>query len=484
MAEENCSAKLVVVMKFDMQCHESLMTAKDVKSLARKYNISLDRHHDSDVYDAFPDNDFSIQNVRTLTERIIDLRPVPLVVSMSEYLRFLFLSGAPIVQGSVVPSIFRGSSKVKKKEILAALRDVTASSNHVSSPTPLLMVAPVNQITLVDTGNTDEEPRAPNDENRLVSNSPCGSVSKFVNNFVNVEEIKDKESPSCIEPFVNLSGKPLHPENVQVFVSETNVDGLSHPLNCKDKNLSTGAHASRPREILMGRNIEEDESSRGASVYVPRWAIPQRCRANTPEWCREMMRAWFSLARGVMAQTDILERFENLLADYDTLADTHTECSKIVWKLVTARHDLKHNARFYTNAINRFKDLKEEHAGCGEKVKVLEDERNNLSVVNKDQSLRIQELEAEIARKDSALAAAEKMSAEGAKERHKLVAQLSQAEYEKLFKQKYPYVMKIASRYRHSVADLLKVHPDPTPSGGDSAPTISKALGGSSLPPN
>ncbi|GKE46128.1 hypothetical protein Tco_1477386, partial [Tanacetum coccineum] len=34
------------------------------------------RHHDYDVYDAFPDNDFSLQDVRSLSERIIDLRPV------------------------------------------------------------------------------------------------------------------------------------------------------------------------------------------------------------------------------------------------------------------------------------------------------------------------------------------------------------------------------------------------------------------------
>ncbi|GKD39736.1 hypothetical protein Tco_1259943, partial [Tanacetum coccineum] len=240
------------------------------------------------------------------------------------------------------------------------------------------------------------------------------------------------------------------------------------------------------------------------------------------------------------------------------LADAHTEFSGTVQKLVTARQDLEHNARLYTDAINRYKDLKEEHAGCGQKVKVLEGERNNLSTANKDQALRIQELEAEIARKDSALAAAKRMSAEGAKERQKLFSQLSQTEvkkfdcirkllptvvgrllqshqykkslsepfnmaiqagwskgleegcseeetvaalhrakdfdayydkklypmYDNLFEKEYPYIMKIASGYRHSVADLLKVHPDPAPSGGTSTYTVSKALGGSSLPPN
>ncbi|GKE51601.1 hypothetical protein Tco_1486757, partial [Tanacetum coccineum] len=56
--------------------------------------------------------------------------------------------------------------------------------------------------------------------------------------------------------------------------------------------------------------------------------------------------------------------------------------------------------------------------------------------------------------------------------------------YDKLFEKEYPYIMMIASGYRHYVADLLKVHPDPAPSGRNSAPAISKELGGSSLPSN
>ncbi|GJZ98614.1 hypothetical protein Tco_0671067 [Tanacetum coccineum] len=180
MAEESGVADVVVVPKFDMQCHESNMTGKDVKNLVRKYNVPLDLHpcaptegwtmdklsddhiglyelflefsglrdegiersifvyrpeghpgHDSDVCDAFSDNDFSIQDVQSLTEMVIDLRHVPFellfgaglattwefpgffpvfkdtggnVVTMSEYLRFPFLSGASFVKGAVIPA--------------------------------------------------------------------------------------------------------------------------------------------------------------------------------------------------------------------------------------------------------------------------------------------------------------------------------------------------------------------------------------------
>ncbi|GKG18912.1 hypothetical protein Tco_0376011, partial [Tanacetum coccineum] len=53
-----------------------------------------------------------------------------------------------------------------------------------------------------------------------------------------------------------------------------------------------------PREVLKGLNIEEGESSRPWEIYVLGWGIPRR--------------SWFTLARGAMAQTDILEIFENL----------------------------------------------------------------------------------------------------------------------------------------------------------------------------
>ncbi|GKG45422.1 hypothetical protein Tco_0495500, partial [Tanacetum coccineum] len=56
-------------------------------------------------------------------------------------------------------------------------------------------------------------------------------------------------------------------------------------------------------------------------------------------------RAWFNLARGAMAQTKNLERFENLQDDYGKLAKTHGECSDTIRKLVTTRQDLEQNAR-------------------------------------------------------------------------------------------------------------------------------------------
>nr|GEX37139.1 hypothetical protein [Tanacetum cinerariifolium] len=182
--------------------------------------------------------------------------------------------------------------------------------------------------------------------------------------------------------------------------------------------------------------------------------------------------------------------------------------------------------------------------------------KNELSRINRDQALRIRELEAELAKKDSALVYAERISAEGAIEKEKLVTQLSRSEiekfdcirkliptvvsrllqsheykqslsepfnmaihawwskglvyehfekdimaalhrvenfdpysdnklypiYDKLFEKEYPYVAKIASGFRHLVADFLKVYSGPTPSSETLAVPDLKVPTGPSVP--
>ncbi|GJT84369.1 hypothetical protein Tco_1058711, partial [Tanacetum coccineum] len=130
IAEEDQTVAAVVTPKFDTPQHPSKVTTTKVKSIAKEYGIPLDlhpkvplegrtmdqlpkdaiglyeqffeslevrmkgwkdkfffvdrraildtmawRHHDSDVYDPLPDDDYSIVDVRALAENIIDLRP-------------------------------------------------------------------------------------------------------------------------------------------------------------------------------------------------------------------------------------------------------------------------------------------------------------------------------------------------------------------------------------------------------------------------
>ncbi|GJZ39999.1 hypothetical protein Tco_0586562 [Tanacetum coccineum] len=355
MAEESGVADVVVIPKFDMQCHESKMTGKDVKNLVRKYNIPLDLHPcpptEGWTMDKLPDDNIGLGIVSTVSLFLVFYKiskqghwfsfekrvgKYAGVVTMSEYLCFPFLSGAFIMKGAAVPANHPvgqnttpplsvdqpipdktdsqqevevkypkvitarekkkaqiakaaakkkeskkrgnekgGSSKAKKKRGSEGTKSALVGSGHVSSPVPLLTVAPVSQVISLQSKDDDGEPCAPNDERCLASHSPHGSVNEYVHHFANVEENKGvevykgvEESPPRVETFINMFGIPIHPAKEQVFVSETHADESSHPEH---------------------QNIEEGESSRGASVYDPQWVIPLRCRVDTPEWCRELM---------------------------------------------------------------------------------------------------------------------------------------------------------------------------------------------------
>nr|GEV13179.1 hypothetical protein [Tanacetum cinerariifolium] len=369
---------------------------------------------------------------------------------MSEYLRFPFFFGALVVKGAVVSSKNRQTStpllispwinlfrtrptisskwrwqnlrefetQPKKRKASTVRKDRTTSFGHVLFPIRTIApTGPAVEVRSDSDGEDDETQHALEDSHLSTHPSPRESANESVHNYVDI-------------------------------------DGDLH--------------------------MKDGESSRSGEIYIPGWSIPRRCRVDYPVWCREMMvhlappvaqeesnalpnhialdRAWFTLARRAMAQTDILER-----------------------KLVTARQDLKHNAKLYTDMANRYMGLKEEHL----------------------------ELEAELARKDSALAVAEKIG-QSSPQSHEYKKSLSepfnmaiQAKgnlgevvttcesaynfdaysykklypmYDKLFEKEYHFIMKIASGYRHSVSDLLKVHHDPAPSGGTSAPTISTSL--------
>nr|GEZ78834.1 hypothetical protein [Tanacetum cinerariifolium] len=249
------------------------------------------RHHDSDVADLLPDDDFSILDVRALAERVIDLRLV--------HLSLLFASGLAI--GAVVPANFQAG----------------------------LNITPPFSIGQPITDKTDHQLKV---------------------------EVEDPKVIAARER----------------------------------KRAQAAAKRKRPtKEEMM--------------VHLAPPATQEESNALTNEIA--LQKAWFNLARGAMAQIDMLEDRQ---------------------KLVTARQDLEHNARLYTDAINRYKNLREEHTECGQKFIDLEGERNDLAAANKDQALRIQELDANMAMNDFDLAATERASADGARDCQKLVAQLSQ----------------------------------------------------------
>nr|GEU63512.1 reverse transcriptase domain-containing protein [Tanacetum cinerariifolium] len=179
----------------------------------------------------------------------------------------------------------------------------------------------------------------------------------------------------------------------------------------------------------------------------------------------------------------------------EKLAETHAECAKTVGKRVQARLDLAHSSHLYTTISDRYKTVKSDHEGCAGKVEVLENQNSELSQVNKDQDLQIKELKGELAKKDSSLVYAERISAKRAQEKEKLVTLLSRTKMrkfdcihkllpivDKLFEKRYPYVEKISHGFCHAVSDLLKVYPDSPPFGQDPPSKSSSKVPSTSAP--
>ncbi|GKE52354.1 hypothetical protein Tco_1487510, partial [Tanacetum coccineum] len=127
-----------------------------------------------------------------------------------------------------------------------------------------------------------------------------------------------------------------------------------------------------------------------------------------------------------------------------------------------------------------------------EKLADAERERDELRAVNADQASHIKELEAELARKDSALVFSDRISNERAVENERLVSQLGHLLNNHEYKESlsipfnlaiqagwakglvvkrseedlmdtYPYVEKIFDLPRRTVQELLKMYPAPPP---------------------
>ncbi|GJZ91608.1 hypothetical protein Tco_0663535 [Tanacetum coccineum] len=473
------------------------------------------RHHDSDVNDPVPEDGFQASDVQLLTEWVVDLRLVPSglffsqrvgyyvgfpwfssLVTMSEYLRFPFLSGASISKGPPLTSKDRieqhithplssdqpipektdhqkevevedpkivairerkakaaakkkkekkrhgndggeGSRPKTKRRKTVARKDGPATSEATSSPEPIRIVNP-NQANPSNVAAATAESR----EQRL----PRDSAGHSVHNYSSQH---DDERTDILR--LGTSGC----QSGRVLVDTTTEVTLMRVNKARGAKIHWGS-------LLTPLDIQHSaatqiwgcyKSSRGRAFYMPDWSIHRRCHLDTPEWCHELMvhlapptaqeesnalnnataleRAWFSLPRGALAQTEILERFEQLQASFDELAGTHAGCEDTVRQLLDARELSQLNSRLYLDVSERFRKFKNDHADCPDRIRLLEDRNNELSQVNNEKSLRIKELEDLFAKKDYALVYAERINSERAQEKEKLVTQLGKTEMEK-----------------------------------------------------
>nr|GEX29399.1 hypothetical protein [Tanacetum cinerariifolium] len=392
MSEEDQTIDVVALPKFDMP-----RAIPDAMAW---------RHHDLDIDDSEPNDGFSEQDVQTLAEKVIDLYYVPsrllfqgglattwdfpgFLVTMSECLRFPFLSGATIEKGSAITNqdlraqhtILRLLPHAREKIVLpprkerrkrgapmrervlvlkgkgkktsAARRDSSAASEHVSSLEPIWMA----------------DPAGPNIEN------PSEGAT-------NIAESQGDQSLHASHH--DLANHSMHEDQTEknLTIVPTEVLQTSPGDHSVYRSLTVERTTSPARLSAQGAHGDEGESSRDQAYYVSEWFVHQRCRVDKPMWCQELMihlaplaaqeesnaldnstaleKAWFALGRGALAQADMLERFENLQANYNSLAETHADCGDTIRQLLKAREASQQSLRLYLEMSEREERSKED----------------------------------------------------------------------------------------------------------------------------
>ncbi|GJX38260.1 hypothetical protein Tco_0251563 [Tanacetum coccineum] len=529
MSEGDQHIDVGALPKFDMPLHTSDMTAKDVKSLALRHvlrvlgdkgaffrlptgryqafsrtyfpacafrvepiddlkgwkkrfffldrraipNAMAWRHYDSDVNDPSPKDGFSASDVQMLTEQVVDLRSVPSgllflggLATTWDFPGFHPHAARPLPSDQAIPEKtdhqkgVEGSRPATKRKKTAARKDGSAASEATSSAEPIQTINPTGPTGAVAETAESQEDRSP----RV---SPRGSADHSVHNYFDIHHDNEEEEILRLGTFGDQFGRAM-----------THVDTEVVQPSPSPRTTYHSPVATQPASSLR---------------------LIQRGNAEA--------------LRGALAQTDIIERFDNLQTDFGELAKSHAECGDLAGKLVQARLDVKHIFDLYNSLSDWFKAFKSEHEGCAGKLEASENYNRELSKVNKGQALRIKELEDTLAKKDFALVYAERINVERTQEKENLVSQLGRAgmekfdcirkllptvverlaeerseedllelmgrmegfdayadkkikvEYDKLFVKQYHYVEKISRGFLHSVSDLLKVYPDSPPHG-------------------
>nr|GEV06771.1 hypothetical protein [Tanacetum cinerariifolium] len=388
------------------------------------------------------------------------------LVIMSEYLRFPFLSGASISKGHALTS--HDQIKQHTTRPLPPGQDIPEKTNHQKR-------VEVEDLKIVATRERKERVAAKKRE-RKRQGDDGGEGSRPATKRKNIVARKDGPADSG----ATSSPKPLrtiNPTDPSGTVSET-------AESREDRSPSVSPHGSADHSVHNYSNThvnEETDTLRLGTFGDQSWGVVE------PR---------VSLCARLVHPPEMPPGYPHVVSRaYGPLgpSGTQLECGETVSKLVQARLDLAPSAHLYTTLSDRYKAVKSEHEGCARQFKVLESRNSGLSQVNKDQALRIKELEDELARKDYAIVYVERLNGKGlSKERSEedllvLMSRMEKidvyadkkmrVEYDKLFEKQYPYVEKISRGFRHPVFDLLKVYPDSPPFGQapPSQPSFGKA---------
>ncbi|GJX49564.1 hypothetical protein Tco_0276409 [Tanacetum coccineum] len=302
--------------KRDMGSYSSTMKPSDVKALTHRYNIPRDL--------------------------IVDY-PEGNVITMSEYLRLPFLSGMTIEAGraltahDVIPQ--HTTPPLSSDEPIPAKTD---SQRRVEASDPKIVATRVRKAQAAakrkagkhkgSEGTSGPEKGSKRRKEQATDHIPCPTPLQTI------EGVASDASRGENNKWVLGTGDDDFDDGVD---EEIDLEGPERHVNDTTERVvldteSIPPVATRPD---TGKSIAQEETPmpdpllRGwfllcYALFVPTWGIHQRSRVTTPEECRDLManltppgvqeemhlldnnivldRAWFTLARGAMAQAHAL----------------------------------------------------------------------------------------------------------------------------------------------------------------------------------
>jgi hypothetical protein len=146
-------------------------------------------------------------------------------------------------------------------------------------------------------------------------------------------------------------------------------------------------------------------------------------------------RAWFELARGSLAQADVLQRFERMSYHYAQLYQAHEGCGSSADRIRELESELSGQRRSVEILTKANQELQQQHQNCASREEGLsnqlssvEAERDRLLGVNGEQARRIKALENVLSVKTTALEASEAKAAELTQTVERQTVESSQAE--------------------------------------------------------
>ncbi|GJU19315.1 hypothetical protein Tco_1152657 [Tanacetum coccineum] len=293
----------------------------------------------------------------------------------------------------------RGSKRRKEK-----------ATDHIPCPTPLQTIEGVTSdasrgenVVSPTQAQGDNLLEIPAHDSANTTTHPC---EEHHDEHSGVLGTGDGNFDDDVDEEVDLEGPERHPNDTTERVV-LGAEPVPPPVTRPDNGKSIAQEETPiPDPLLRGVGADGAGSSLPPPLFVPTWGIHQRSRVTTPEECRDLManltppgvqeemhlldnnlvldRAWFTLARGAMAQAHALRQFESLYDSHHALKeDLETTRSH----LVRSREDFTVVQNFFNTLSERHRKLREEHAPCSETLAIVRAEKDGLMATNAEQAL-------------------------------------------------------------------------------------------------